>query len=524
MQERVSTMVRAQWMDRVGSRLAVGFGLLIVLMVLLSGYGIRTLFQTTSTLDRLSQHEWKTAQLASELKALVELNGLRIAASARMGASDYATQILADYDAAKKSMTTVDAALREAIEDPDLKSAYDGLAAKASRLDGLVVKVRQFQSDSDFVSLETLLQGDFNSANKEYTGSVVALQRLAQEHADAAAQAAQAATRAAAVVTVSLVAVGVLFAATFGWRLGLSIARPVRAAAQQARAIAQGDLSVAVTRDSGGEIGDLQTAISEMQGGLRHLVGQVQLASDSIANGSTEIATGNQDLSDRTERTSANVQRTSATMNTLSTNLSDTTQAATQASALASQATDIAKRGGQVVAQVVETMGEIHTASNKISEITGVIDGIAFQTNILALNAAVEAARAGEQGRGFAVVASEVRSLAQRSAEAAKEIKGLIGASSSRVEAGTRLVEQAGETMNEMVSSSERVSQIVVDISSRMSVQMGHVEEVSSSMHTLDEASQQNSALVEQSAAAAESLRQNAIDLRAQVEKFRLAP
>ena len=502
----------------------MGFGLLIVLMILLCGYGIRQLFATTHTLDRLTKHEWKTVEMASDLKSLVEANGLRITASARLGSNDYATQLLTEYDTAKTAMGSVNASLREAIEDADLKTAYAALAGKASRLDGLVAQVRKLQADSDFVSLESLLQGDFSTANKDYTNSVAALQRLAQEHAIAASQAAQSSTLAAAIVTVSLVGVGSLFAGAFGWRLSRSIATPVQAAARQARAIAQGDLSVTVSVDSRGEIRELQQAIAEMQGGLRSLVGQVQLASDSIANGSTEIATGNQDLSNRTERTSASVQRTSATMSTLSNNLSGTTQAATQASALASTASDIAKRGGEVVAQVVDTMGEIHTASTQIGEITGVIDGIAFQTNILALNAAVEAARAGEQGRGFAVVASEVRSLAQRSAEAAKEIKALIGASSSKVEIGTRLVEQAGVTMREMVSSSERVSQIVVEISAGMSAQMGHVDEVSSSMRELDEASQQNSALVEESAAAAESLRQNAFALRSQVEKFKLGP
>ncbi len=510
--------------ERVWARLAMGFGLLIMLMILLSGYGIKTLFDTTRVLDRLSEHEWKTVQLASQLKSLVEANGLRITASARLGSNEYAVQLLSEYDTAKKAMVAVNDALRQTIEGGDLKIAYDALASKNVKLDGIVEQVRKLQADSDFVSLETLLQGDLNTVNKDYTSSVNALQRLAQEHATAASRAAQDSTRAAAIVTVTLVIAGVFFAAAFGWRLSRSIAMPVQAAAEQARAIAQGNLAVKVSVDSGGEIGQLQEAIAEMQDGLRKLVGEVQSASDSIANGSSEIAAGNQDLSNRTEQTSANVQRTSATMNTLSSNLSSTSQAAQQASSLAGAASDVARRGGALVSQVVDTMSQIHVASAQIGEITGVIDGIAFQTNILALNAAVEAARAGEQGRGFAVVASEVRALAQRSAQAAKEIKALIGASASKVEVGTRLVKEAGTTMQEMVSSSQRVNQIVVEISQGMSAQMGHVDEVGSSMKMLDEVSQQNSALVEQSAAAAESLRQNAFALRTQVEKFKLLP
>jgi methyl-accepting chemotaxis protein len=301
-----------------------------------------------------------------------------------------------------------------------------------------------------------------------------------------------------------------------------SILVPLRQGVDAATVIAGGDLSQSLDSTHRDELGDLLRAIGKMQTSLHGVVGQVRRSSDNIGTASAEIATGNQDLSARTEQTASNLQQAASSMEQLTGTVKQSADSARQANQLASSAAEVAARGGAVVSQVVATMDDINASSKKIADIIGVIDGIAFQTNILALNAAVEAARAGEQGRGFAVVASEVRSLAQRSAEAAKEIKGLIGASVEKVEGGSRLVADAGRTMTEIVGSVQRVSDIIGEITAAATEQSQGIGEVNGSVAQLDQMTQQNAALVEQSAAAAESLREQAARLAAVVGTFRL--
>jgi methyl-accepting chemotaxis protein len=302
-----------------------------------------------------------------------------------------------------------------------------------------------------------------------------------------------------------------------------SICQPIDRAEQFALAIAQGDLTDQhVDLRGNDETARLLRSLADMQQSLSRLVGQVQVSTDSIATASAEIAAGNQDLSIRTEQTASNLQRAASSMDQLTNTVRQTAEASRQANQMASSAGEVAARGGAVVSQVVSTMNEISTSSKKISDIIGVIDGIAFQTNILALNAAVEAARAGEQGRGFAVVASEVRSLAGRSAEAAKEIKMLIGASVDRVNTGSRLVTDAGQTMADIVSSVQRVSDVIGEITSAAAEQSHGISEVNTSVVQLDQMTQQNAALVEQSTAAAESLREQAHRLAQVVGTFKL--
>jgi methyl-accepting chemotaxis protein len=261
-------------------------------------------------------------------------------------------------------------------------------------------------------------------------------------------------------------------------------------------------------------------ALRDALGTLREAVAQAQRSAASIETASAEIAQGNQDLSQRTEQTAGQLQQAASSMEQLTSTVRQSADAASQANQLAASAATVAQRGGQVVSQVVSTMDEINASSRKIGDIIGTIDGIAFQTNILALNAAVEAARAGEQGRGFAVVAGEVRSLAQRSAEAAREIKALIGASVDRVEAGTKLVRDAGGTMDEIVASVQRVSDIIAEISAASAEQSSGIGSVNASVTQLDQMTQQNAALVEESAAAAESLKQQALQLAAAMSRF----
>ena len=288
-----------------------------------------------------------------------------------------------------------------------------------------------------------------------------------------------------------------------------------------ANRVAAGDLSTPVTARGQDEVGDMMRALATMSESLVRVIGQVRSSIDSIGTASAQIASGNQDLSARTEQTASNLQETAASMEQLTGTVRQSADSARQANQLAATAAEVAARGGSVVSQVVTTMDEINHSSRKINDIIGVIDGIAFQTNILALNAAVEAARAGEQGRGFAVVAGEVRNLAQRSAEAAKEIKGLIGASVERVDAGSRLVADAGQTMSEIVGSVQRVSDIIGEITAAAGEQSEGIGQVNVAVNQLDQMTQQNAALVEQSAAAAQSLKEQAEQLALVVGRFR---
>jgi methyl-accepting chemotaxis protein len=308
-----------------------------------------------------------------------------------------------------------------------------------------------------------------------------------------------------------------------GWATLRSVMRQIGGepaeAALAMRAVADGDLTVSLPRATPGS---LLADLGEMISALRGTVSQVRGATDSISTASSQIATGNQDLSARTEQTASSLQETAASMEELTGTVRQSADAARTATQLAESAAQIARRGGTVVGEVVTTMQSINEASRKISDIIGVIDGIAFQTNILALNAAVEAARAGEQGRGFAVVAGEVRNLAQRSAEAAKEIKGLINASVERVETGSRLVGDAGQTMDEIVASVQRVTDVISEIGAATGEQSQGIGQVGTAVSQLDQMTQQNAALVEESAAAAESLRDQAQRLAEVVRRFRV--
>jgi methyl-accepting chemotaxis protein len=308
----------------------------------------------------------------------------------------------------------------------------------------------------------------------------------------------------------------------FAWFVQRRLVVDLAAGSQAAQRVAKGDLSHQPNSQASDEIGDLVRAIGGMVSQLRGTISSVQQASESIGNASSEIATGNLDLSQRTEQTASSLQQAASAMVELTATVRQSADSAATANQLATSAAQVAQRGGNVVAQVVHTMDEINTSSKKIADIIGVIDGIAFQTNILALNAAVEAARAGEQGRGFAVVAGEVRSLAQRSAEAAREIKGLIGNSVAKVEAGARQVQDAGATMSEIVASVQRVTDVIGEISAATSEQSQGLGQVNGTVAQLDQMTQRNAALVEQSAAAADSMRDEAKRLAAMVATFDL--
>ncbi len=317
----------------------------------------------------------------------------------------------------------------------------------------------------------------------------------------------------------------VLSVAVFGWVhwLARSLRRRLGVADEALRAIAEGNLSQPVEAGADDEVGRLLRSVETTRTGLTRIVGLVRGSTDGITSASGEIASGNADLSQRTEEAASNLQQTASSMHQLTGTVRQSADAAAQANQLAASAAQAAERGGQVVAEVVSNMNDISASSRKIGDIIGVIDGIAFQTNILALNAAVEAARAGEQGRGFAVVAGEVRSLAQRSAEAAREIKGLIGASVEKVDSGARLVNDAGATMGDIVGSVRRVSDIIGEITAGAAEQRDGIDQVNRAIGQLDQMTQQNAALVEESAAAADSMKRQAEHLAEVVSAFQLA-
>ena len=315
---------------------------------------------------------------------------------------------------------------------------------------------------------------------------------------------------------------GVLLAAAIGLWLIKAITGPLREAILVAKRVAAGDLAQRIEIDTDNEMGQLFDALKEMNDSLAKTVGQVRSGTETITQASQEIAAGNADLSARTESQASSLEQTASSMEELTSTVKQNADNARQANQLVVSASTYAVKGGEVVGQVVNTMGSIKDSSRKIVDIIGVIDSIAFQTNILALNAAVEAARAGEQGRGFAVVATEVRNLAQRSAGAAKEIKSLISDSVEKVDAGSKLVDQAGKTMDEIVTSVKHVADIMSEISAASQEQSVGIEEINRAITQMDELTQQNAALVEQAAAAAESMQEESHTLAQAVAVFRL--
>jgi methyl-accepting chemotaxis protein I, serine sensor receptor len=325
--------------------------------------------------------------------------------------------------------------------------------------------------------------------------------------------------------TLSLTAIALgLAAAALAWTaLRRAIARPLEAALAHFDAIANGDLRREVVVTSRDEMGQLLGGLARMRASLMSTVGMVRTGSESIASATKQIAAGNTDLSSRTEEQASALQETASSMEQLTGTVRQNADNARQASALAANASDVAGKGSSVVRQVVQTMGEINQSSSKIADIISIIEGIAFQTNILALNAAVEAARAGEEGRGFAVVAGEVRTLAQRSSAAAKEIKELIDTSVARIQTGTTLVDEAGRTMNDVIGAVQRVTDIMGEIAAASEEQSSGIEQVSRAVSQMDEVTQQNAALVEEAAAAAQSLEDQASRLREAVAVFRVA-
>lgn len=431
-------------------------------------------------------------------------------------------RVEAERQAIRKRLDGVTALLQQArLEDTDeddklIKAAAAALAAYMKKADD-AIEMASVDPNMGLIAM--------NSASDQFRSTLEAVGLVGTFVNDRAGQMmertqARASSATYAIWTMLVVAVVAAFALSVF--LARRSAQSLAAASQAAAAMAGGDLTVQFDSSSRDEIGDLGRALERMRSELRRVIGEITQASDSIRTASTEVAQGNQDLSARTEQQASNLQQTAASVEQLASTVKQNADASRQASQLADSASQVAVRGGEVVGQVVQRMDQITTSSRKIAEIIGVIDGIAFQTNILALNAAVEAARAGEQGRGFAVVASEVRNLAQRSAQAAREIKVLIGESVERIDDGARLVATAGSTMDDIVAQVRRVTDLIGEITSATLEQSGGIGQVNQAVSQIDQMTQQNAALVEQSAAAAESMREQAARLGATISIFKL--
>jgi methyl-accepting chemotaxis protein len=395
----------------------------------------------------------------------------------------------------------------------ELRKAYTSAKERA-------IKAR---ADGDADAAARILTQEYMPTSDAYEGKQAELVKMQQDHIDAIAHDIDNANRNSARMITVLAGLAVLFGAVCSWLLAGAIVRPIRQAVDVAEKVAAGDLTQRIDTDGPGETGALLRALRHMNDGLVAIVSQVRSGTDTIATASAEISAGNMDLSSRTEQQAGSLGTTASTVEQLTGTVRQNADNARQASQLSIAASDIATQGGAVVDQVVQTMGAINDSSKKIVDIISVIDGIAFQTNILALNAAVEAARAGEQGRGFAVVAGEVRTLAQRSAAAAKEIKQLIVDSVSKVEDGTKLVDQAGTTMSEVVDSIRKVSDIVAEIASASGEQSAGIEQVNRAIADMDSSTQHNAALVEESAAAATALSEQADKLAEVVSLFHIS-
>lgn len=507
----------------VGARLGAGFGLVLVLMIALTGVAISRMSFIQRNLDEIVEVDSAKIRLVNEMRDVVRYQSVTI--------RDVVMQ--EDFSIKRTEMKLMKQAgvtYREAVDklaalltDAGGMQAMAGFAALDATAKAAMDDALDKSISDDHVGAADVVRNMVRPAQLEFVAALDTLLKDLEAASKKSATQASAAYESALRMMLLLATTALVAGLVIAYLIQRSVARPLRRAVAVAERIADGDLSQTIENSSTDEVGQLLSALGRMNAHLRDIVTTLKISAESVSTGSREIAMGNVDLSSRTEAQASALEQTAASMEELSSTVCQNAENARQASQLATGATEVAVRGGKVVSNVVSTMKLINESSKKIAEIVSVIDGIAFQTNILALNAAVEAARAGEQGRGFAVVAAEVRNLAQRSSTAAKDIKTLIGASVERVEQGTALVDQAGGTIDEVVTAIRRVADIVSDISNASTEQSAGVAQVGEAVAQMDRATQQNAALVEQSAAAAEGLKRQAELLVQAVAVFKLS-
>ncbi|MBX9916829.1 MAG: MCP four helix bundle domain-containing protein [Nitrosomonas sp.] len=504
-------------------RLFLIISMLTILMLGVGSFGLNSYHDSNERLKGL--HETRTMSLAYLGTVIDRWYTIRLNGLDAVGKKDV-------NNAKAKSEQNME--LIKEIEELWAKNQATIFAEHEMILSKTVTDQAKEYADAVKLTFQYAMAGDFeaaanNAANNggpKFTAlrtslfKILDLQKTdgAQEYQDA-----QSTFEKISTAMIAVMALGAVLAIVFGMLLLRSIIVPLNEAVEVANAVASGDLTKRIEATSTNETGRLLQALKTMNENLVDLVGKVRSGTDQIATASGEIASGNSDLSQRTEEQASSLEETASSMEELTSTVKQNADNARQANQLAAGASEVAMKGGSVVGQVVQTMSSINESSKKIVDIISVIDGIAFQTNILALNAAVEAARAGEQGRGFAVVATEVRTLAQRSAAAAKEIKELISDSVTKVEDGTRLVDEAGATMDEIVTAVKRVTDIMSEISAASQEQSSGIEQVNQAVTQMDEATQQNAALVEEASAAAESMQEQAHALTHAINAFKLS-
>ncbi|WP_312518459.1 methyl-accepting chemotaxis protein [Massilia sp.] len=509
---------------KIGKRLALGFGLLGLMFVLLIALANSMLSRVNDSSDKIVSERMPIIEITTHLDN--DISTIAIALRNMMLNEDPVDR--------QKQVESIDKA-RAGITDnlKSLRQALTGHPKSLEKLDAMDSTAAAYlSSGAELLALinagqaeqsRTYLTNELRPRLAGLRAATAAQSALQKELSNADSDGATETYRSAVWLMCGIGAAALLLAGAVAWWITRSITRPVARALEVANTVAAGDLTSRIEVTSRDELGELLQALKSMNDNLAATVGTVRVGTDTIAVAAAEVASGNQDLSSRTEQQASALEETASSMEELTSTVKQNADNARQANMLAETASTVAARGGDVIKQVVGTMNEIDASASRINDIIGVIDGIAFQTNILALNAAVEAARAGEQGRGFAVVASEVRNLAQRSAAAAKEIKGLIGDSTGKVEAGSKLVAEAGATMEEIVDSVRRVTDIMAEISAASREQTAGIEQINQAVTQMDQGTQQNAALVEQAAAASASMQEQAGKLATAVSVFRIA-
>jgi len=507
---------------KLARRLALGFCVLLALVIGIATVGVSALTQAQADSARTNA-AMRQAAAADGWRGMTQLNISRTLALAKSGnAAALKAWSGPLMKATSAEISTVQKGLEAAAASPEAKAAFADIAARRKTYIDTRDQVFRLLDASD-ASAGELVETKLLPQADAYMAAVTAFGSQQRDISDQLAGESKAQADRARVVVIALTGVAMLLGALCAWFITRSVTTPLRQAVEAIEAVAAGDLSRAIEVEGRDEVAALLTGLNRMQASLRRLVGEVRATTGSIQVASKEVAQGSQDLSVRTERSAAGLQETASSMEQISGSVRQTVAAAQMADGLAAATARQAAAGGDVVSRMTSTMDRITAHSNKIGDIIGVIDGIAFQTNILALNAAVEAARAGEQGRGFAVVASEVRSLAQRSSAAAAEIKTIIGESGRAVAAGAALVHDACGSMAEINTSVAKVSAAIGEIRDASSEQADGLGQVNIAVSQLDQATQQNAALVEETAAAADSLKEQAIRLSDAMAAFKLA-
>ena len=503
----------------IGKRLGLAFAVLTLFIATMLAVGIWRLQAVAQSTADMMARPLSKERVISDWYRTVYSNVNRHALVARSSDAELARQFVADNVEASKASSRQQAELQKLISTPEEQALFDQVSVLRTRFVQARDTIYQAKAEGQADEAERLLRSDFQPAADAYLQTLQTLQTLQalldhqRQRISEAAAGVQAEFERGRMQLAGLGGLAVLIAVALAVAITRSITSPLARAVHAVETVAAGDLTHRVHSDAQDETGQLLRALDGMGDQLRNVVGQVRQGADGVASASSQIASGNLDLSSRTEEQASALQQTAASMEQMTSTVRQNADNARTANQLAVSASELASRGGQVVDQVVGTMGDIHEASRKIVDIIGVIDAIAFQTNILALNAAVEAARAGEQGRGFAVVASEVRTLAQRSADAAKQIKDLITASVERVDAGNTLVEEAGVVMRDVVAGVRRVTDIVGEISAASQEQTQGLEQVQHAITQMDAVTQQNAALVEEAAAATRALEAQSVQL-----------